>query len=611
MHRTLSFLAALSLVATLLAGCGGHAPIVTRDGNAWQCGQQLRRTPNADPLLGWVSISSLDRWIAAVDRIGQRAGQFAPGSSVRETALSTAEEKSVAMGIKNLRWLDMTRPIHALMQADASNPMFGFSLVLPVSDKDKATQAVAALRTDFKSEGHDLVLDLQKADARGTGRKPLWIKWLDHGTALAALNPERIAAADTLARCVETRQPRELLHVGVAVSDLMARHRQKFTAMRGQLLALAKSTGQDDALFTYWSKRLEQVLGATDAAILLASAGEQDVSVGLSLFAKAGTELATGWSHQAKLTANPMASLLPDDAWLAMTQSYDPTVSAAEMKVMMQFYTAAMKVPAANAADFEALIKEMLSLIGPHSAVAMYRDGRFPLGVYGVMQAKDPKRLLVILGEVVLQSVKISVTRMLEKWPPGSQTAGLVSKVNEAINLGWSGMTDALIAKSQTWPVLVSHHKQALNKLRCQTLRMTPTPSALATMGGRMRAAAAFIPTKLDLSVCAGIDKLHIGFGPKALDRITAAAARTHRPLTKSRWFIDASQLGGKTAQTVFALNPGPLVAIAQALMPKLPAWPEGAALSMSCLYAPSSLRCDLRVPVVIADFFAAMRGDR
>jgi len=600
---------ALTTLAMLATGCGSAAPIVSRDGNAWQCGQQLRKLPKSDALLGWVSISSVDRWIAAVDRIGQRARQFAPGSSVRDMALSTAEAQLAAMGVKDLSWLDLMRPIHLLIQADAKNPVFGVSAVVPVTDHGKVIEATTKLRTDFKADGHDLVLDLAKAGGKGTGRKPLWIRWLDHGTALAALNPDRIAAATTLAKCVETRQPRELLHVGVAVADLLSRHKPEFSALRYKLLGLAKMTGQNDAMLAYWSERIEHVLTETDAAMVMASAGKDDVSVGVSLHAKPQSELGTTWTRQAKIGPNPLAHTLPADAYLAVTQSYDAMASKHELEVMMKFYVAAMKVPEAEADQFRADLTEMLSLMGLHSAVAMYRDGRFPLGTYGVLQAKKPAKLLKVFGRVVLTSLRLTLKQMRTKLPSSAKTQSLMNTVEGAIGLGWGGMIQRLISKSQAWPVHFSHTQQAPKGMTCQVLRMTPDAATLANAPQRARMFIMFVPKSLDLAVCTGDDKLHVAMGPGALRRIGTAATGGGKSVADTAWYRTASQLGGKTAQMTIAVQPAPLVQIAQAFMPNLPEWPKGAAVSTACAYAPAQLRCDLRVPVVIADFVAAVRA--
>lgn len=603
-------LLSLMITATLATGCGGAAPILTQDGNAWECGQALRKTPKADLLLGWVSISSVDRWIAAVDRIGQRAGQFAPGSSVRETALASAEERLAAMGVKNIRWLDLMRPIHALVQADATSPVFGLSLVVPVTDQDKAVSATAKLRTDFKAKGHDLVLDLQKANSKGTGRKPLWVHWLDHGTALATLHPDRISGAKALGKCVETRQPRELLHVGVAVADMLKRHRREFSFFQRKLLSMAKKTGSGNEMLGLWTQRIERLLTQTDAAMLLASAGKDDVSLGLSLNAKAKSDLAQVWTHHAALAPNSLAAHLPAEAYLAMTQTYDAMASKREFESMMRFYTAAMNVPEAEVAGFRADVRSLTQLSGVHSGVALYRDGRLPLGMYGIFDSKAPAKMMKILSRVAMTSVRVAMKQMRTKMPGNAKTSQLLDVAEQTVDLGWGGMIDQLVTKSQKWPVRFEHHKQAPAGLACQALRLTPDMNVFAK-ANKLRMLSAFMPRKLDLAVCTSSKFIHFAMGPNALSHIKAGEKGPAQSLASTRWFQEANKINGKPAQTVMALNPGPLVKLAAAFVPKLPDWPKDTAISTACLYSSQTMRCDLRMPVVIADYVAALRGPR
>ncbi len=606
--HSLRLAATLSAALLLLSACG-QGPIVSRPGDAWECGAPLRKQPKADRLLGWVSISSVDRWIAAVDRIGQRAGQFAPGSSVRATFMTLAQERLQPMGVRDLKWLDMTRPVHALLQSDPKNPVFGASVVVPVKDQGDFSDATKRLHTDYKADGHDLVLDLKKANDKGRGRAPMWVDWIDHATALVSPSPDRKARALQLAKCVETRQPRELLHVGVAVSDLAARYERQIKALQSKLAALSSVSGRNPAVMAYWVETLGTLLTETDAAILMASAGQEDVSVGLAFAARPGTQLAKGWARQSKLGPNPLARELPSSAWMAVAQTYDPRTNARDLARAVKLYAAMFR--SGGAADFKAQIEELIKLIEPHSAFSMQREGRFPFGMYGVFGAKDPERALQLTGGMMLHAVRASITQMMTRAPFAKSAAAKGDEILKVVDGGWGGMVDLLVQKSATWKARFSYHDKPAGALRCRTLRITPDPAAMGQLPGRLRMARAFLPNKLDLSVCTGEGGIRFAMGPDAVRRVTQSAGGNATSAASQPWFKRASTLGGQRAHIVFGIQPDPLLQIARGILPNLPEWPKAAAVSTACRYQPRRMRCDLRVPLAVAEFVRAMRdGD-
>ena len=447
----------------LVSGCGPGA-LQVRQGSLAQCADAAKGKERE--LLGWISVAPADRWVAAADRMGARSQILAPGSSLRDRVAELMRESAKKTGFANADWFDWARPIHIMLQVAEGEPAKGTVLVIPVSSRDQFEQAAKPI---LRAGEAGAAASLMPKD---TGPKPMQLAWPHPTTLLMAESGERLGRAAELANCAQTKKPEDLLQVGI-VLDAMARHHGE--KLQSALADLAAESGGPfkTALAPYRELVRRAVEGSKTLEFGLADAGD-DIVLDAHLQLRPGSELAASFGRVAALGPSPLVARLPASAWLVSASTSDLTDSARQIDMALSAWRTMLQDQAAALAGIETWMRELYTVVGPYSALAMHTDGEFPLAMTALMSSKDPQRLLS-----VMRDGSFKVIRDFAMSRPEVQ-ANMAPPLKAALDSGgWTALFQMVAEKLQGTPFTLTTLNQNADGLQCEVLRVDIAPGNL------------------------------------------------------------------------------------------------------------------------------------
>lgn len=605
-----------SLTMALCFAACAPARVVTRDAEPWGCvadAQRMARSGESAPVVAWLSSASLERWIAAVDRIGQRAGVFAIGSSVRTRAQQDLVDALGKLGVHGVDWLDPTRPLHLIWQPVGEGKGGGaaqkdtryLTLLVPSQGADRVESAAKKATIGRHPSAPGVVLRLEDEQA--------WLSHLNHYTQLLTMRAEQHGVAAAAANCLHNRRPEAMLTVGVAVAEIM---RQRPGQVEEALSRARKEAGKRNTtagFFDDWLDELRELVSATEAVEMSVSVDEQRGNLGMVLRPVADSSMARRLAATGQLPPNPLPARLPARSYLATASGWQGEDDAARSRKSMNMVLELMKVPEADRSVLLSAWQAMFQFSEPHSAAALFPAGQLAMAADALWSSKDGHAQLDAIArfglEVAVQLLKASKREALAKGKTPEQVAGeLDPLLTLARGSGWAGLFGELTRRSATWPVQLSSKSTTKDGLRCHVLDGRLDWVAIKRAMPAADMARAMLGDNLGVALCAtkelGMFLLH----PEPLTEARRVAGGTGGGLTETPLYRDAMK-GRPNAQWFTLLDPGFLMDLARQVFDSLPKWPAGAAIVSTCSFDATAARCRLDLPLAIADMLAPLLG--
>lgn len=608
----------LLLIASLVMVACAPARVVTRGGEPWGCvedAQRLARSSGSAPVLGWLSSAPLTRWIEVIDRIGQRSGAFAAGSSVRTRAEQDLVAGLAKVGIEGVDWLDPGRPLHMTWQppkggsaptvARADEDHRHVTLIVPSQGAGKVEDAARKATVGRHPSAPGIVIRLEDKQA--------WISHLNHYTQLLTMTAAQHRVAAPAARCLHSRRPRALLTAGVAVAELM---RQRPGWVDEALSAAREETKGSEKAANFvddWLAELREMVASTEAIEMTAQVDERRATLGATVRALPESALARRFATAGAMPANPLLRLLPAESYFATASTWESSSDSADtakyMNMMLELLQVSPEQRTAILADLEAL----LLLSEPHSAAALHPAQGLALSADALWTSKDGHAQLQAarkfsLGLLVLVLRAGKKEAQAKAMAPAGAAAETDNILALAQSQGWSGLFRELATRSATWPVRLAVSAVQKGDLRCDTLSGRLDWKALGKALPAAGMARTLVGERVGFGLCStskmGMFVLHAD----PLAEATRVAAGKGDGLAGTALYKQA--LAGRATPQWFALlNPTFLVETARQVFDSLPPWPKGEAIVSSCHFEHSAARCRLDLPLAIADMVAPMLG--
>ncbi|GEM_PF-3570671 len=621
-------LVAASLGAVLVLTSCGPSQVQTRKAPIYPCVKQSREdtVKTADgrstksPMLGWFSTASFDTWLAHIDRIGQRAGIFAPDSSYRAHALRNLAKTLRKMGMKDTSWIDLKRPLHVIVQqptdeerqahtGKTSKWAFGMSAILPTLGQDKFLAAVVGEHVLKDARGHALAVK-----ARG---KPIYYDHLNHFTTIGTIHPQRYQLAKKAAMCVHDRMTGRLFDVGFAVGDAWKENKDQLQDSFRDAMTSARRPGvtapsaeASSKLFEWMSTYIEE----SDVMELSAHAHERHISIGFASYPYARTRSAQRLQVYRKKPENKLLERLPKSSWwvAGQTNAFDGDVS--EYEGLMGFYVDALGLNSDITERIIQRIKESLELTGDHSAMAVYSEGRFPLAFVSVVEAKDAKALVNVsmaasadVLEILIQAMEKAMQK--SKKPPKPSDVKILEALKGARGMTPDQWIDKLVSESASWSVKFTARTANDGSLNCRILRADADVQKLRTNRRAMQVMSLTGPT-LEMGLCHDDKHVVTLMGPNV---VAAAKQVLSDGPSGARLGSQASYKGirgtEKAPTHLWMLDPAPLIARYGKALPIQLAWPAGEAIGFVCDAEETAMRCEIEIPLAVVDVFRQVRA--
>jgi hypothetical protein len=618
-------LAGILVLLAPTVGCG-HSKVSMRTAGALACIDQARKTPVVLPggaaaparVIGWLSVASIDRWVKEIDRLGQRAGLFAPGSSYREHLRRRAAELVAPLGVQGVAWVDESRPHYLVMQEQGKTTykgravppkvawVFGLSALLPTMGAESFDKAVRKDALLAETSGHARALKVTS--------KTVWIDPINHYTEVATVHTDRFALAAPAAKCLHNRTPVELLHAGVAVGDLYRHYRPQIELLLDKGTSdmpktdVAKNTGKALRMLTKWAgKHLEQ----TDVVELTADANAHALKFGVSYRALPGTDAAARLAKLAAAKPNTLLNRLPAGSWWVSGQSHAGDSDASDLDGFFDMYVTMLGLSPDVIERLKKYTSDWTALLGGHTASALYVDGRFPFAYINIQQNKDPEAIVALLSNGFVDFVAIAeqASRKARKFsgrkakPFDSKVKALLDRLKSK-DIGW--LIDEVVKESQGGKVKLAYNEIKRDGVRCRVLSAEADMAKLATNRAAMRVIG-FTGRKLQLSLCTTAKLLIVLMGPNTVQEAIRMAKGERGGFADNKAFKRLSSQGTPPL-TLMMLDPGPIVRMFGKMLPIPIHWPQDEALSMTCRAKSALFGCEFAVPLALIDIGRQVR---
>ena len=609
-------LIAWGLVLLGLAQMAACAParVVTRDGEPWGCvadAQRLAQAGDSAPVVGWISSASLTRWIEVVDRIGQRAGVFAAGSSVQTRAQQDLVAALAKVGIEGSDWLDPTRPWHLIWQPGGNGKGLVTAdhefttLLVPSQGADQVEAAAKKAIVGRHPSAPGVVIRLED--------KKAWLSHLNHYTQLLTMRAAQHGAAAATATCLHDRRPRALLTAGVTVAELV---RQRPGWVEEALSVARKEAGKPQKAASFvdqWMADLRELVMATEAVEMSADVDDKRGSLGLVVRVVADSKLARSFAAAGQLPPNPLLALLPAQSYLATASAWESEDDWDETRKSVNLLLDLAEVPAANRGVLLEQLKAMLQFGEPHSAAALFPAGGLAMAADLLWSSQNGHQQVNAIGKFGLEVVvQLLLAAKREAAAKGNVQQEASAEVDAMLALardkGWAGLFGELATRSATWPVRLSVATLQEGDLRCDVLQGKLDWLALKRALPVADVAHSLVGEALGLAICATSKVGMVVLHAKPLVEARRIAAGKGGGLTETTLYREA--MAGRPSSQWFALlNPGYLLDLARKVFDTLPRWPANAAIVSSCSFDADAARCRLDLPLAIADMVAPLTG--
>ena len=638
--------AALSLTALMLVGCGGLQPQPTR--TPWQCVERSR-TPaavtasertNPAALLGWISVGSVDATVEIVDRVGQRAGVFASGTSVRKQLLDGMTEAIATWQLKGVEWLDPSRPIHLIFQnVGGDNALDGVALLVPILEANALAESLPDGSRGDAAAGHFARIPGSTAESPPRA----WVDLIrSNDYALLSPSPDRFAALGGETMCFGSCQPSGALHVGVALGALIERYRDDLVdALEGlnRLARLSREGFGANHEGADQSEAAEPVAGQViewltqvDGAELAADADTTSVALTYWATARPDTSLAAQTEAQRGHSIDGLGRGLPGNAWLAAVSSVDPL--GAQEYFDLSIRSVLEQMPGWGGPFFRevtARLREIVGMMNGTTQMACYDDRLASAtgGGFGFLigvGSKVPGDLAATLATLTYDAFKRGVLLTYNKV---ADRAGIEASAAGDKDASWLRMLE----DQQTWTGLWTAYRGAMvakgysfdfgprtaGQASCDALTFKPDWAALAASGSAKVGATArgLLGDEPTFAVCTTSRALVLVAGPNALERVAtfAAAEQSGAPpagLEVAPHYQRVLKAGLRAPASVFLFDAtrlaallSPVTPMAAAIVSQLPADDP---ISATCTYAGRTGSCRAQLPLSWIDVLPRLK---
>lgn len=563
---------------------------------------------------GWVSIKSLNGLFDAVEAIGGKLGAVPPGGNLRGQALGAATANLAQAGIKDLEWLDKTRPIHfglhdqpkaadpAAPAAAAPNPAdvaAGLFAVLPITGKDAVLAALSTAKKDAEAEGHAAMFVSPKGEK-------MYIDFLDKHAVLTVVDKDRFAKISGFAKRIAGVDAPALLYMGVSVEDLAKTRKTEIEgfvrmieAMGAQAAAKEGNPAVNAQVMGMYTKMLTTYVNDMNRVELLLTGDVNNLGLEFRATAKEGTKLAKQFGAVKGRTTAALANLLPANSYVSFASSSDPAAAAEQMDEALVLLKETFKL---DQAAFDAMsrdMKDLTKLMDGSSALGLYPDGSAALGMLAVGGATDGEAAVKqgkrVIGALLLHTV--AMVRAENKAKGKEESAEEVAAFAAVEQSLKEGKLEPVLAKfgpmMEPAGVKLTANTSKEGDAACDTLDVSYDAAKLPPADAPK--IKAFVGDKTALVLCSAKNKFAFGFGPGALEKARGAVSG------KIGGLIDApaykTALGQDGAVTVY-LNPGSALAAFKALLPMPLNISGDKAVSFTCVHRAKSYSCGLNLPV-------------
>lgn len=577
-----------------------------------------------DGVVGWLSFKSFTSLFDAIESVGGKLGAIPPGGSMRGQVTAGITAVMAQAGVKDIAWIDMSRPIHIGYHDQpaaaapgaapaAPNQMemaSGVFLVLPVTGKDAAKAAMATAKTGAEAEGHEAMLTSPKGEK-------IYFDFLDKFAVITVMDKDRFAKIKGFAERISKVEPPAVAYFGMSIDDLMKTRKAEVDSF----LKMMEDKGNDvggganpqlnaQVMGTYMKMIRTWTNDASRFELLLAG-DPANLRLEVRMQAHDGSKFDKQLKAGRGRTTAAIAGLLPSNSYLTVAASADPAASMDSMDDALVMLKEAFKM---DAAAFDALakdMKELAKLQDGNSAVGFYPDGPAAIGMLmaagttdGAASVKVGKRVLAgVIGQVMAMAKADQAAKGKKESP---EEAELMAAFDQALK---EGKLDAVLAKvgpkAEAAGVKLTTNTTTEGEITCDILDVAIDYSKMPPDSAKVKE---LMGDKLAVALCAGKAKIGFAFGAGALEKAKAAAAGKAGGLTDSPAYKAA--VGSNDGSTVFYLNPGAALAAFKSLVPPGLNIPGDKAVLFSCGNRAKSFACGLDVPVdLIKSGMDAARG--
>lgn len=565
-----------------------------------------------DGIALWVSIKSLNGLFDAVEMLAGKLGATQPGQSLRGQAIGGITALAAQNGVKDLEWLDKTKPIHVVYH-DQVNPAAapgappnpaemagGVFAVIPVTGKDAALAALTTAAKDAAAEGHAAMITAPKGEK-------MYVDFVGNSAVVTMMDKDRFAKVKGFAERIAKVDPPAVLYAGVSIEDLAKTRSKEIEQALSMVEQMANKPGADPThakmnaqVMGMYTKMLKMWVQDLTRCEVLVNADTGNLRFEFRLQAKDGSKLGKQLASGRGRTTGDIANLLPSNSYFTVAASSDPAAMQEQMDEAMGMVKELFKL---DAAASEALLKDakdLAKLQDGTSAFGLYADGASAIGLLTVGGTTDGeasmrvgKRLLGTLGQGVINL--------------GRAEAAAKGKTETAEEKEMLALIETSLKEGKLEPILAKVAPLAAAKgltlasssskdggVACDVLDMTidftkmPDPDSAKVK--------ALVGEKIAIAGCAGKNKVAFAIGAGALEKARAAASGKAGGLADNPAYKNATAANSGSA--VIYINPGAALAAFKAVVPPGMTLPGDKAAVISCVNRTKSYGCAFDTPV-------------
>ncbi len=566
-----------------------------------------------DKIVAWVSVQSLDGVFNAVDAIGAKVGATPPGGSSKTMAYEQLTTLLASQGITGHEWLDKTKAIHVAFQddvsADPAKPAEGAQaiaggafVVLHVTDKAKATGAMAAAKKGPEAEGHELMLLITD--------KKLYMDFVGNALVMTS-DKDRFAKCKGFVERLEKIEVPGMFYLGLSIEDLAktrAKEVEAFLAavetgtMPGSagLAAANPLLANQTAALAMYSKMARQWVSDLQRVEMIVGADVNNTKFEVRMTAKDGSKLAKQLAAGKGRTPKDIANLLPSNSYLTFAASMDPAPSMENLDQMMPMLKDLLKLDAAAFDAFVADLKAGAKLQDGTSALAFYPDGAAAVGMLVIAGSVDGDSELKLTKKAIsgLLTQVLAMQEVEAKKDPNHKEDPQMAIVKKAIaEAKIDPVLQAYGPVMKDAGVVLTSNTTKDGDLSCDVLDIAMDWVKLGQSGGEQAVMAkGVLGDKTAMALCTSKTKVTMAVGPGALENAKRAAQSKQTGLDAAPIYkASVEKLLG--ASWLMYINPGAALAAFKAV-PGLPTIQADRAVVMAGQNRTKSYGFELDIPV-------------
>jgi hypothetical protein len=426
--RGLLFALALTLVAA--PACQDEAPTTVDEGAApapaapAAVAQPAFELPSE--VLAVTGIPSLEAFLATVNEV---ANTVAPGSLPPNLASMALESMKADMGLSDISWFRSDAPVLVAVVDSKTFEGKNQVMLVPTSDPEKALASLKeGAQRDF--EGHTAFYE-HRFEKVYVDMIEGYVVFTDHTRIFPAVK-------DFVSKELRLWKPDHAISIRLAMDHVVARYGAEIAQGKEMVREMAKEVSAGEAAFdTSEVQELQLALlfsmveSANRIGIDLSAKGS-DLRLGLSVDAKAGSDLATFLTLIAGKESS-MIGALPSGSWAAFGGHMDVRKFAPLRKIQeasLGAYVNILSLDAKESASLATMISALADQSSGDSLTSFYADGAFPFAFVSAQAVDDLGALRATLGKLLpflLDHGYSALSRSMEadgqKLPPAKVTS--------------------------------------------------------------------------------------------------------------------------------------------------------------------------------------------